>query len=144
MKDLKIRLIRNRKELEEVFKIREIVFIKGQNVPRVLEMDSFDRSASHVIVFKNNRTIGCARIRFTGNKAKLERIAILKRYRGKGLGKKLVDYLIKYCKKRGVGTIILHSQYYLKDFYKSCGFKARGNPFIEAKIKHIEMYMLLT
>jgi len=140
MKDLKIKLIKNKKELEQVLKIREIVFIKGQNVPRWRERDKFDNVAKHVIVIYKNKPVGCARIRFIGKKAKLERIALLKRYRSKGFGKAIMKYLINYAKKHKVKEIVLHSQCYIKDFYKICGFKPRGKTFMDAGIKHIEMY----
>ncbi len=141
MKDLKIRLIKNKKEFGQVFRIREIVFVKGQNVPKERERDGLDSSSRHVIVFYNGKVIGCARIRLIGNKAKLERIALLKEYRGKGFGKIIMDYLVKYCKRKKVKEIVLHSQCYIKDFYNRCGFKERGKVFYDANIKHIEMYM---
>lgn len=136
----KIRLVKNKKELENVFKIRHIVFIKEQNVPENIEIDKFDKSAKHMIVLYKNKPIGCARIRFIGSKAKLERIAVLKSYRGKGFGKMIVNYMVNYCKNKNVKKIIMNSQYYLKDYYKKFGFKPRGKTFVEAGIKHIEMY----
>ena len=136
---LKIRLIKNKKEFDQVLKIREIVFIKGQKVPKQRERDQFDKKAKHVIVIYKGRPVGCARIRFIDKKAKLERIAILSRYQGKRLGKKLMDYLIKYCRKRKAKEIILHSQYYIRNFYRKFGFKQRGKIFMDANIKHIEM-----
>ena len=138
---LKIKLVKNRKELSKVLKVREIVFIKGQNVPRNVERDKFDNAAKQVIVLYNDDPIGCARIRFVGKKAKLERIALLKKYRGKGFGKLIVNYLIEYCKNRNIKDIFMNSQYYLKDYYCKFGFKKIGKPFIEAGIKHIKMYL---
>lgn len=140
MKDLEIRIIRTKKELNEVFKIREIVFVEGQNCPWECEMDGLDDKAKHVIVKFEGKTIGCARIRFLENKAKLERIALLESYRRRGFGKKIMDYLIKYCKRKRVEEIFLHSQLYVEDFYRKFAFKSRGKIFLEAGIKHIEMY----
>jgi len=141
MKDLKVRLIKNKRELDDVLKIREIVFIKGQNCPRECEMDGLENKAKHVIVKYRGKTIGCARVRFLENKAKLERIALLEDYRGKGFGREIMNYLIRYCKRKKVEEIFLHSQSYVKKFYEKCGFKPRGKPFLEAGIKHIEMRM---
>ena len=101
--------------------------------------DSFDKIAKHAIVFSNKKTIGCARLRFVGKKAKLERIAVLKKYRNKGIGKLIMDYLIGYCKNKKTGEIIVHSQYYAKEFYTKFGFKRRGKIFMDAGIKHVEM-----
>jgi len=53
-----------------------------------------------------------------------------------------MNYLINYCKKRKVKEIYFHAQYHTKDFYKKYGFKTRGKIFIEAGVKHIEMYLL--
>ena len=141
MKGLKIRLIKNKKELYQVFKIREIVFIKGQNVPKRMERDKFDNSSKHIIAISKNKPIGCARIRFVHGKAKLERIAVLKNYRGKGFGKMIVNYMINYCKNKNIKDVVMNSQYYLKDYYRKFWFKPVGKPFMEAGIKHIKMYL---
>lgn len=143
MKGIEIRPTKNKKDLEEVFKIREIVFQKGQKVSKERDHDGLDKVADHIIVLQNKKTTGCARIRFIGKTAKLERIAILEKYHGKGYGKMLTEYLISYCKKKKAKQIILHSQYYVKDFYAKCGFEERGKPFTDADIRHIEMRMKL-
>lgn len=141
MKDLKIRLVRNRKELEQIFKLREIIFIKGQRVPKQRERDQFDKTSKHVIVLYKNNPVGCARIRFINKKVKLERIGLLRKYRSKGFGKMVTQYLVNYCKKKNVKEIVVHSQYYIKAFYKKFGFKQRGKTFMDAGIKHVEMYL---
>lgn len=142
-----IRLTKSKKEFEEVLKIRKIVFVKGQKVPVDIEIDGLDDKSKHVIVKYEDKTIGTARIRFFDNKSKIERLAILKKYRGKGLGerekKKTFQYVINYCKrkKKKINEIVIHAQYYLKNFYLKFGFKARGKKFKEAGIDHIEMYL---
>ena len=136
-----IRLIKNKAELAQVLRLREIVFIKGQNVPRERERDGLDDSSKHVIVFYKSRPIGCARVRLLGHKAKLERIAILSKYQGRGFGKKLMGYLISYCKRRRITKLVLHSQVYVKGFYAECGFKPHGKKFMDAGIPHIGMTM---
>lgn len=133
-----IREIKDKNELDEIFRIRKEVFVKGQNVPKELEIDGEDDKATHIIVLLNNKAIGCARIRFVDNKCKLERIAILNEYQGKGYGKKLVQFLIKFCMSKKK-KIYMYAQYYLKDFYSDLGFKEKGEIFEEAGIKHIEM-----
>lgn len=141
MGDLKIRLVTNRKELEEVFRLRRVIFIRGQGVPKELEYDGLDREAKHVIVLYKGKSIGCSRLRFRGDKVRWERFGILKKYRGRGFGKELTTYIINYCRRSGARELFMHAQYYLLDFYREFGFKIRGKPFMEAGIKHIEMYM---
>lgn len=141
MKHLAIRLIKNKKELKQIFRIRDIVFGKEQKIPRTLDFDDFDSIAKQIIVLYRGKPVGCARIRFVNGKGKLERIAILKKYRNKGFGKALTIYMINLCENKKVKEIYFHSQYYVRKFYKRLGFKERGKPFMEAGVKHIEMYM---
>ena len=138
---IKIRLVKNKKELEQVYKIREIVFIEEQNVPKNVECDKFDNIAQHFILLYKNKPIGCARIRLINSKAKLERIAVLKRYRNRGFGKLIVKYLVRYCKNKKIKEMFMNAQYYLKEYYQKFGFKPKGRTFMEAGIKHVKMYL---
>ena len=138
MNKLKIKLVENNDELNQVFNIRRDVFIKGQNVPEKLEMDGLDKETDQFIVLLDNKPIGCARIK-SNEYAKLERIAILKPFRNNGYGSKLTNFLINYCEKQKISHIYLHSQIYIADFYKKHGFIEIGKPFYEAGIKHIKM-----
>ena len=139
MKNLDIKKVKSKQEFNKTIKIRETVFIEEQSVPKEIEIDELDKKAEHFIVYLKNKPIGCARIRKINNYAKLERIAILKEFRGKGFGRDLTNFLINYCKKIGLNEIHLHSQIYVSNFYKKLGFKSIGKKFLEADIEHIEM-----
>lgn len=138
-----IHITKNREEIKEIMKIREEVFIKEQNVPHEDEVDGLGNSSEHVILYYNNKPSGTARIRKVNGKIKLERIAILSQVRGKGLGEKLVKFLVEYSKEKNVKEVYMHAQYYLVNFYAKFGFKQRGDTFYDAGIKHIEMYLEL-
>ena len=140
MEGLQIRLARNKSELARVLKVRESVFVKGQNVPRDRENDGLDGYSKHAIVLLGGKAVGCARIRFIGKTAKLERIAVLAKCRGTGIGKKLMAYLISYCRRRKARKISMHSQHYIKGFYERFGFRQKGGIFMDAGIKHVELW----
>lgn len=139
MTELKIKKVENEKELKQVFNIRKKVFIEEQNVPVDVEMDEFDETAEHFIAYIGVTPIGCARIRTNGF-VKLERIAIAKEHRRKGYGTQLTEYLIDISKKDNK-EIIMHSQGYVKNFYKKFGFEIVGEPFYEGGIEHIKMVL---
>jgi predicted GNAT family N-acyltransferase len=139
MEEFIVKIVDNDEELKQVMKIREIVFIQEQAVPHSLEKDGLDNGAKHVIAFYKDKPVGCARIRFIGSKAKLERLALLRECRGMGLGKAMMLYMVDYCRNQNASEMMMHAQYYLKDFYESLGFVQKGEPFMEAGIKHIEM-----
>jgi predicted GNAT family N-acyltransferase len=141
MNRLEIREVSSEVELQAVLRVREEVFVKGQGVSRDIEMDGYDASADHVAVLLDGEVIGCARVRLIDNAAKLERIAIVEKHRGKRYGEKLVKFLIDRCLQKRVHEVYMNSQFYVKDYYRRFGFEEVGTPFSEAGIKHIKMVL---
>ena len=94
-----------------------------------------------MVVMDGERVIGTARVLFlAANQAKLERRAILKPFRRKGIGRRLIYYLNEELSKRQVEQVVLHAQYSVVAFYKSCGFAESDSPFWEVDIKHVKMH----
>lgn len=83
--------------------------------------------------------VGYCRLRILDGKAKLERFAVYPQYRGKGIGKGLVRFLIEYCLEMGYTQQYLNAQVRVQKFYENLGFKSRGNRFMEAGIEHTTM-----
>jgi len=127
-------------ELQEAFAVRRQVFVREQGISEDLVFDGHDREALHMVVKDGERVIGSARVQFlAGNQAKLERMAVLKRYRRKGIGKEILLFLDAVWKDKQVQQVIIHAQLEVVPFYKLCGFDEFGSPFREAGIKHIKM-----
>ncbi len=137
--DISIKSVEDEEEMKGALRIRKSVFIEEQGIPEEREMDGLDEEATHFLVEHDGDYIGTARIRIMDEKGKLERISVLKPYRGRGYGRELVKYLTEYCRDRGLSEVVLHSQLRQKDFYEKCGFEPRGEVFLEAGIKHIKM-----
>jgi len=127
-------------ELQEAFDVRRQVFVREQGISEDLVFDGHDREALHMVVKVGEKVIGSARVQFlAGNQAKLERMAVLKRYRRKGIGKEMLLFLNTVWKDKRVQQVIIHAQLEVVPFYKLCGFDELGLPFREAGIKHIKM-----
>ena len=118
--------------------IRCQVFVKEQGVDPVLEMDVFDKTASHYLLFSNDVAVGTARWRFTEFGIKLERFAILKEFRGLGYGAQLVSAVLKDISSQEK-SIYLNSQVNALNFYQKLGFVSQGSQFEEAGIYHYKM-----
>ncbi|MFA6023368.1 MAG: GNAT family N-acetyltransferase [Candidatus Pacearchaeota archaeon] len=140
MENLQVYLA-NKEELEDILDIRKKVFTEEQGIDEKSDKDGLDNMADHLVAKYDNTYVGCTRIRFLDGKAKLERLAVLKEYRKLGIGKEIMNSTIDYCKLKNVGEIYFDAQYYLKNYYEKFGFKAKGEPFEEVGIKHIQMYM---
>jgi len=136
---MKYKLVRTIPEIVEALRLRLKIFYVEQKVDPLIELDTDDKNAYHFIAIDKKKIVGVARARIMNKKAKIERMAIDKKFRSKGVGSGLNKYILNFLKMKNVNVIYLHAQYYVKDFYKKLGFKIVGKPFTEAKIKHIKM-----
>tara|TARA_B100000925_G_C21914637_1_gene433115 strand:+ start:215 stop:634 length:420 start_codon:yes stop_codon:yes gene_type:complete len=62
-----------------------------------------------------------------GKVGHIEDIVIDSKFRGLGLGKELINFLVKKGKKLGCYKIILDCSDKMVGFYSKCGFKREGN-----------------
>ena len=144
MKELSYKLVASESELQDAFEVRRRVFVEEQGIAVEVEYDGNDGKALHMVVKDGAGVVDTARVRFLNAKqAKLERMAVLDNFRHKGIGSGITAFLIEELSNRQVEQVVLHAQYEVTPFYKSCGFKETGLPFWEAGIKHIEMQRLL-
>tara|TARA_Y100000746_G_C15443383_1_gene423915 strand:+ start:460 stop:900 length:441 start_codon:yes stop_codon:yes gene_type:complete len=135
--ELKIKLVRTPREQKNVLDIRRSVFIDEQQIPVEIEIDAFEESAIYVIAYFDEEAVGTARWREIGNTVKLERFAVLKNYRNKGIGRKLTMFIIDRIPQGKI--IFLNSQESAIGFYSKLGFISKGPLFKEANILHQKM-----
>ena len=117
--------------------IRTRVFVEEQGVPVELEWDGLDEHAYHVMALAADGTpIGTGRLL---QDAHIGRLAVLKDWRGKGVGGALLDILLVIANKMGYDEVRLHAQTRVLEFYQRRGFEAQGEEFMEAGIPHVLM-----
>lgn len=136
---IEIKQITNSAELEQAFAIRRQVFCVEQNVSEEIEMDEFDEIATHILAYIDDKPVGTARWRFTAEGAKMERFAVMKDARGKGVGEELVKYTLDKLKDNEF--IYLNAQESVIKFYEKFGFEIVGDRFYEANIPHKKMIL---
>ena len=140
MKELSYKLVESESELQGAFDVRRRVFIEEQGIAVEVEYDGNDGKALQMVVKDGAEVVGTARVRFLNAKqAKLERMAVLDGFRHMGIGSGITAFLIDELRNRQVERVVLHAQYRVIAFYKSCGFEEMGLPFTEAGLKHIKM-----
>jgi predicted GNAT family N-acyltransferase len=126
-------------DLGKAFMVRAIVFMEEQQVAYAEEVDKLEHSALHILGEIEGEPMAAARMRFLGEYAKLERIAVRKSWRGRGLGHDLVEYMLEIAREKGFRKFKMHAQAHLVDFYRVHGFEPQGEMFQEAKIDHFVM-----
>ena len=125
---------------ENICAIRYEVFVDEQNVPEELEIDGLDGKAKHVLTFVDGLPIGTGRILSDGH---IGRVAVLKNYRGLGIGKSIMKELIKCAQDMSLEKVWLSSQWHAHSFYLDLGFVCVGEVYKEAGIEHIKMFRVL-
>ncbi len=117
--------------------VREQVFIIEQQVPVELEWDGLDESAQHLLALDHaGETIGCARLVGDGS---IGRMAVLKHWRGFGVGAALLSEAIAYFRLHDAQTIMLSAQIHAIPFYQKAGFAVCSQPYLDAGILHVDM-----
>lgn len=135
-----VRVARWDADEETLQRIRSAVFVLEQGVPRSIEWDGKDSEAGHVIAELDGEPVGCGRLLPEG---RIGRLAVLEAYRGRGLGRLMLDALISEARKTGMAGVHLHAQANAIDFYEKAGFVAEGERFLEADIEHQNMLLEL-
>jgi len=128
-------------ERAHALRLRHIVFVDEQNVPLDMEIDQHDSTdAHHYLGWLNGEPVAAARIVVFPNYVKLQRIALLEKHRGKGLGGTMLQHLIGFAKTLAPDLpVALDAQVQARGLYKKHGFEAQGSVFDDAGIDHIHM-----
>jgi predicted GNAT family N-acyltransferase len=138
---VRVRQVSSQKELKKVYTIRTRVFVKEQGVPPEIELDHHEKRALHFLVFEAGKAVGTARVVMHRGSAKIGRMAVLKSYRRRGIGTRLLKRVIAIAKNHGAQKIYLHAQVPVIGFYEAMAFQCVGPVFKEAGIPHRRMIL---
>lgn len=140
--EITVRQIVNDQDLKQAFEIRRIVFIDEQKVPEEEEFDTYEVNSRHYLAFYGITPCGAARWRRTDQEKsiKLERFAVLKEFRGKGVGSALIaKTLADVSEVEDYDRIYLNAQLAAVPLYQKFGFVSVGEVFFECDIEHQQM-----
>jgi predicted GNAT family N-acyltransferase len=124
-------------DLENVFAIRRQVFVDEQKVPAQLEQDAEEES-NHFLAFVDGEPAGAARWRRTEKGYKLERFAVLKKFRKMGVGQQILKKIMEDLPVDAY-LVYVHAQMQACSFYEPFDFEKTGPEFEEAGIGHYLM-----
>lgn len=100
-------------------------------------MDEHDAQCVHAIAYaEDGRALGTGRLL---PDAHIGRLAVLKEWRGKGVGAALLAALMAAARRRGDAEVVLSAQTHALEFYRRHGFDAEGEIYEEAGIPHQAM-----
>lgn len=128
---------------EEAIQIRTTVFVEEQGFRD--EWDEVDRIAVHLVAFDEGRAVGTCRV-FVREGVEgylIGRFAVLREYRKRGIGRRMLAAAEDYVREKGGTRLSLHSQCRAAVFYEKCGYVAYGDVEDEEGCPHIWMEKVL-
>lgn len=136
--NVKITQVSWRKAENYLREVRQVVFVEEQAVAPDFEWDELDASAIHLLALFDNQPVACLRII---DYHKIGRMAVLKEWRGLGLGNALLLEAIKICKAHGSKSMHLSAQTHAIKFYRKAGFKVTSVEYCDVHIPHVDMQL---
>ena len=137
---VKIKEVEIISEFVDAIMIRVDVFITEQGFKPGWEPDENDKTARNFIAIVEDKIVGTARFRESEpGTIKIERMATKKEYRGQGIGKAILDFMIEKIKKLNPKKIFANCQVQAREFYEKCGFKQVSEPYDQWGVMHIDM-----
>jgi predicted GNAT family N-acyltransferase len=135
--NLEVRKVIEQADLDKVFAVRREVFVVEQNCPPELEWE-FEDESTHFLATVDGEPAGACRWRKTDKGYKLERFAVLKKFRGHGIGQALVKTVLDDLPADAT-YVYMHAQIQAVSLYERFNFEKTGPEFEEAGIWHYKM-----
>lgn len=136
-----VRVVTGFEDMMRVAAVRSAVYIGEQACPYDEEFDGNDLAATHLLALVDNEPAGCMRLRFFGDFAKMERLAVRKEFRTSRTAFDLVRASVALCREKGFRRIYGHAREDYLSFWQHFGFKLKENgaPFAFSDHVFVEM-----
>ncbi len=123
--------------------IRKEVFCDEQKYPIDAEFDELDSAAPHLVVYKNAVPVGTGRVVYVDeNSCHIGRIAVKKAYRKEGIGRAVVEELLRRVKEENISTVTIEAQTHAAGFYEKFGFELLSSEVIyDLHVPHYKMML---
>ncbi|MBQ7380222.1 MAG: GNAT family N-acetyltransferase [Clostridia bacterium] len=122
---------------EAAKQIRVSVFMEEQGF--LEEFDELDNLATHLVLFDDTIPVATCRLWQSEHGWHVGRLAVIKCYRGQGVGQIMLQKAEQLVISRGGHSIYLHAQCRAKTFYEKCGYQAFGNIDYDEGVEHVHM-----
>lgn len=135
--DISLRILDWPAARDEAMRVRMAVFVVEQRVPVEIELDEWDPQCDHALAYEpGGFAVGTGRLLADGH---IGRMAVLREWRGRGVGGRILAALVERAAARGMTRLLLNAQTHAVPFYARYGFIAFGNELLEAEIPHVAM-----
>lgn len=123
----------------DALRIRNQVFMIEQEVPASIEIDQNEALCIHFVLYDDDPIATCRLLPQENGVMKLQRMAVLKEFRGHNYGHVVIEEAEQFARFLGYNRIILGAQMTAVGFYERQGYQTYGELFLDAGIDHLMM-----
>jgi len=138
---LEATLVSTPDQFARVMAIRAAVFMIEQVCPYEEEFDGNDYAGAHILGTVDGEPAASLRIRYFAGFVKIERLAVLPRFRRTLIAISVVERALEICRRKGYTRMYGQSQMRLVSFWERFGFKpmAKNKPLVFSDHEYIEI-----
>lgn len=123
-----IKLVHSVDELLKVMAIRAASYLSEQDMPYEEDADGNDLCAAHLIGYIGKEPAATVRLRFFADFCKIERLAVMPRFRGSSIGPRMVRAGIEYGRDKGYERFYGQAEKAAFSIWQRVGFVPRNGP----------------
>lgn len=133
--------VSNPDHMAKVVAIRAAVFMTEQQCPFEEEFDGNDYAGAHILGLVDGEPAAVMRIRYFADFVKLERLAVMPRFRRTLIARHVVEHGLEICRRKGYRKMYGQAQTRLVSFWKRFGFRPmEGKPkFVFSDHEYVEI-----
>jgi predicted GNAT family N-acyltransferase len=139
---MEVRSPRTPEEFDRYYDLRWRVLRAPWGSPRGSERDELEESATHaMIVDVDGNALAAGRLHLNSREeAQIRYMAVAKSDRGRGLGRRIVEYLEAAARSAGATNVVLNARDEVLGFYTALGYEVVGpGPTMFGTVKHSKM-----
>ncbi|MBV8977653.1 MAG: GNAT family N-acetyltransferase [Alphaproteobacteria bacterium] len=126
-------------QMTKALAVRAAVFMIEQKCPYEEEFDGNDYAGTHVLGTVDGEPAAVMRIRYFAGFAKLERLAVLPRFRKTLVTHAVIETAIELARRKGFRRMYAQAQTRLHSFWKRYGFRRRDRKFCFSDFEYVEI-----
>ena len=127
-------------DTSDAFSLRFEIFCDEQGYTREQEIDEEDKTSPFLVLYDGETPVATGRIVDEGGGIlHIGRICVKKNLRGSGVGRILVEALIRKAHEMGAEEITLGAQCRAQGFYEKLGFAVCGEQYMDGHVPHVPM-----
>ena len=132
----------NQEEVSRALAVRAAVFMIEQHCPYPEEFDGNDYCCTHILGTVDGEPAAAMRVRYFADFAKLERLAVLPRFRRTLAALEVVETAVEVCRRKGYRKVYGHAQKHLVHFWERFGFQPlhKNRKVVFSDHEYIEMW----